>query len=129
MLRTASISTPAAPDDGLRLLVARFRGRGRADRYDVWMPSLGPSERLLRTFLDGDIPWRDFASRYRKEMFAPGAVDADNRTIRNRGQLHTMRLIKHLAASGNVTLMCHCDEDTSECHRFLLRDLIASKRV
>lgn len=130
MLRTASISTPTSPDDGLRLLVARFRGRGLpAGLYDVWMPSLGPSEALLRSFLDGEITWRRFSQRYREEMFAPSTIDTSNRTIRNRGQLHSMRLIKHLSTAGNVTLMCHCHEDVSECHRFLLRDLISSKRV
>ena len=49
MLRTKSVWTPInRKTDGLRILVTRFRGRGLpGSRYDVWMPSLGPSERLL----------------------------------------------------------------------------------
>ena len=46
------------------ILATRFRGRGLpADRYDVWMPSLGPSEALLRQVLAGRITWS--ASRAR----------------------------------------------------------------
>lgn len=26
---------------------------------------------------------------------------------------------------GNVTLLCYCAEDATQCHRFLLKDLIA----
>ena len=52
MLRVKSLGSPIAEEDGLRVLAARFRGRGTpTDRYDVWMASLGPSEALLRRFL------------------------------------------------------------------------------
>jgi len=130
MLRTRSVHSPPTRRDGLRILATRFRGRGLpADRYDVWMPSLGPSERLLRGFLDGRIAWRTFAGRYREQLFAPAAVDAENRTIKDHGQKSTLRLLKHLAAAGNVTLLCHCDEDAEHCHRHVLARVLASGRV
>ena len=125
MLKTKSVHSPAAPDDGLRILAARFRGRGLpADRYDVWMASLGPSEKLLKTVLAGKITWKEFGKRYRAEMFAPAATDAGNATIKNHGQKFTLRLLGKLAAKGNVTLLCHCAEAAEQCHRFLLKDLI-----
>jgi len=130
MLRTKSVHTPTARDDGLRILVTRFRGRGLpTDRYDVWMPSLGPSERLLRGYLDGGIDWRGFAKRYREQLFAPAGIDGENRTIKNHGQKSTLRLLKHLAGAGPVTLLCHCDEDAEHCHRHVLAEVIASRRV
>jgi uncharacterized protein YeaO (DUF488 family) len=130
VLRTRCVWTKRAPEDGLRLLVTRFRGRGLpAGRYDVWMANLAPSERLLRSVQGGEISWAEFSRRYRRELFEPAPVDAGNRTIRNRGQLHSLRLVKHLARRGNVTLLCHCDEDAKQCHRFLLRDLMLSRRV
>ena len=45
MILTKSVTTPIDRDhDGLRILAARFRGRGLpTSAYDVWMPSLGPS--------------------------------------------------------------------------------------
>lgn len=130
MLRTKSLGSPIAKADGLRILVARFRGRGvPASRYDVWMASLGPSETLLRSLLDGAIDWKRFSREYTKELFAPSTIDAKNRTIRNRGQLHSLRLIKHLAERQNVTLLCHCHEQETHCHRFLLQDTILGSKV
>lgn len=125
MLKTKSVHTPSEPEDGLRILAARFRGRGLpTDRYDVWMANLGPSERLLKAMLAGKITWRAFAKKYREELFAPAATDAGNATIKNHGQKFTLRLVAKLATRGNVTLLCHCAEETKECHRFLLRELI-----
>ncbi len=125
MLKTKSMHSPIAKEDGLRILAARFRGRGLpADRYDVWVVSLGPSEKLLKLFLVGKISWKEFGKRYRAEMFAPAATDAGNATIRNHGQKFTLRLVAKLAEEQNVTLLCHCAEDTEHCHRFLLQELI-----
>ncbi|HVT72257.1 MAG TPA: DUF488 family protein [Lacunisphaera sp.] len=126
MLKTKSVHSPIEPADGLRILVARFRGRGLpADRYDVWMANLGPSERLLKSYLAERITWKEFGQRYREELFAPAAIDRDNATIKNHGQKFTLRLIAKLAARDNVTLLCHCAEDAAHCHRFLLQDLVA----
>jgi uncharacterized protein YeaO (DUF488 family) len=131
MIRTKSVHSPIEPEsDGLRILASRFRGRGMSrDRYDVWMPTLGPSETLLREMQDGRLPWAEFIRGYRDELFMDGAVDARCRTIKNHGQKFTLRLIKTLAERGTVTLMCHCAEDQLECHRHELARLIASKRV
>lgn len=125
MLKTKSVESPIAKDDGLRLLVTRFRGRGLpTDRYDVWMASLGPSEKLLKGVLGGKITWKEFGKRYRDELFAPAAADKDNATIKNHGQKFTLRLVARLAEKQNVTLLCHCAEDATQCHRFLLQKLI-----
>jgi uncharacterized protein YeaO (DUF488 family) len=125
MLKTKSVDSPIALGDGLRILATRFRGRGLpTDRYDVWMASLGPSEKLLKSVLAEKITWREFLKRYRQEMFAPAAIDAANATIKNHGQKFTLRMIAKLAAKQNVTLLCHCAEDAKECHRFELQKLI-----
>lgn len=126
MLLTRSVYSPIDTErDGLRILATRFRGRALpANRYDVWMPSLGPSERLLRQVLSGKLPWAKFLEQYREELFLDGRVDARNRTIKNHGQKFALRLIKHLAEAGQVTVMCHCDEDEKQCHRHELRKVI-----
>ena len=128
MLKTKCVNTAIdREEDGLRILVTRFRGRGmRTSRYDVWMPSLGPSEKLLRSY--PTKTWAQFGREYKQELFMDGRIDSRSKTIKNHGQKFTLRLIKKLARRGNVTLMCHCPED-SECHRYLLRDLILSNRV
>jgi uncharacterized protein YeaO (DUF488 family) len=126
MIRTKSISSPIdRRRDGLRILAACFRGRGiRSARYDVWMPSLGPSERLLRRFQSGRMTWREFSQEYRRELFLDGPIDARSQSIKNHGQKFTLRLIQQLGRRQAVTLMCHCAEDEARCHRHeLLRVL------
>ena len=109
--------------DGLRILVTRFRGRGLpASRYDVWMPALGPSEQLLKAAQSGAIDWKTFSRRYREELFLDGPIDRRSATIKNHGQKSTLRLLKALGEKHPVTLMCHCEEDATECHRFLLAE-------
>lgn len=121
MLKTRSVWSPPKKGDGLRILVSRFRGRGLpTGQYDAWMPALGPSEELLRAIQSGAIDWNTYTKRYREELFLDGPIDARNRTIKNHGQKSTLRLLKALAERQNVTLMCHCAEDATECHRFIL---------
>ena len=130
MLQTKSVYPPAAETDGLRIFATHFRGRRMsANLYDVWMPSLGPSEQLLKSVLAGKITWAAFTRDFKKELFLDGAIDSRNKTIKNHGQKSTLRLIKTMAREGNVTLMCHCDEDAKQCHRHILRELILSNRV
>jgi uncharacterized protein YeaO (DUF488 family) len=126
MIRTKSVHSDIEPgQDGLRVLVARFRGRGLSkESYDVWMPNLGPSERLLRSVQSGDVTWAQFSSLYKRELFEDGPIDSRNPTIKNHGQKFTLRLLQHLARTRPVTLLCHCAEDASQCHRFLLQKML-----
>jgi uncharacterized protein YeaO (DUF488 family) len=131
VLKTKSVWTAVdRKRDGLRIVATRFRGRGMPKaRYDVWMPSLGPSEQVLRRAQDGAISWAEFSRQYRKELFLDGPIDKRSRTIKNHGQKFTLRLIKRLAQRGHVTLLCHCAEEEQRCHRHILRALIAGKLV
>lgn len=129
MIRTGCVRSPIAPEqDGLRILVARHRGRGLpAAQYDVWMANLGPSEALLKSYLGGAIDWKLFAKRYQAEMWGEGTPEPDNTQILNHGQKFTLRLLKELGERGNVTLLCHCAEEEAHCHRHLLAKLLSSK--
>ena len=130
MLNTKSVHSPSAASDGLRVLATRFRGRGLVrTRYDLWLPNLGPSEQLLRRWLRGGLSWAAFARAYRAELFLPGRIDARNRTVKNHGQKFLLRVLKHLATTGTVTLLCHCREAEPRCHRHLLAQLIRSRRI
>src|SRR5450631_1497666 len=102
MLTTKSVNSAIDPEgDGLRILATRFRGRGLpASRYDVWMPSLGPSERLLKSVQDRKISWAQFSKQYRNELFLDGPIDKRSRIIKNHGQKFTLRLVKQLARRG-----------------------------
>jgi len=126
MVLTKSVATPIDRErDGLRILAARFRGRGLpTSAYDVWMPSLGPSEDLLRKVLGGKMTWSQFLREYRRELVMDGPIDAKSKTIKNHGQKFTLRLLHALAQRGNVTVMCHCAEDATQCHRFELKRIL-----
>jgi uncharacterized protein YeaO (DUF488 family) len=122
VLKTRSVWAAAKKDDGLRILATRFRGRGLpTSRYDVWMPALGPSEQLLKSVLAGTIDWKTFTKRYREELFLDGPIDDRSETIKNHGQKSNLRLLRALGEKQHVTVMCHCDEDATQCHRFLLQ--------
>jgi uncharacterized protein YeaO (DUF488 family) len=128
MLKVKSVTEPIHKDDGLRILATRYRGRAMSTEcYDVWMACLGPSEELLKSV--EDCSWREWSTRYRDQMLGADTNEPKNPVIRNAGQKFTLRLIKHLAKRQNVTLMCHCPEGATECHRFLLRDLIDSSKI
>lgn len=130
MLRTKSVWSPKNKSDGLRVLVTRIRGRGLPkSRYHVWMASLGPSERTLRQYQRGSMSWGAFSRAYRAELFMDGPIDSRSKTIKNHGQKFFLRLLKHLASVGNVTLLCHCADDEKQCHRHILLQLILSGRV
>src|SRR6478609_3670573 len=129
MIRTKSVHSPIdRKRDGLRILATRFRGRYMpVNRYDVWMPNLAPSEALMRSAQGGLITWIQFSRKYQKELRETGSIDRRNRVIKNHGQKFTLRLLQKLSRSQNVTLMCHCDEDQQQCHRHLLRNVLARK--
>ncbi len=130
-IQTKSIRTPIERErDGLRLLVTRYTVRGcPRTQYDAWMPNLGPSEPLLKAWHAKEIEWREFARRYKNEMFEMGPMDEKNTRIKNYGQKFTLRLIKELARRQPVTLLCYCEEDEACCHRHLLKALLESGRV
>ena len=125
MVKTKSVHSPIEPGDGLRILAARGRGRGLpADRFDVWMANLGPSEKLRDAILAGNISWAEYSWRYRKELLEAGGVDARNKRIKNHGQKFTLRLLQYLARKQPITLLCHCAEEERHCHRHLLKAVL-----
>jgi uncharacterized protein YeaO (DUF488 family) len=130
-IRTASVWSPIDREyDGLRILVTRYTVRKcRSTRYDAWMPNLGPSEPLLKAYQAERIDWKEFSRRYKAELFEEAPMDKKNSRIKNYGQKFTLRLLKQLARRQPVTLMCGCDEDEKCCHRYLLKEVIESRKV
>jgi len=128
-IKTKSVhSADDSGTDRFRVLVTRFRGRGlETNRYDAWVASLGPTEKLLREVQSGKIGWPEFARRYRKELLEPAALDKRNRVIKNHGQKFTLRLLQALAQRVPVTLLCHCAEDQPHCHRHILKSMLEGK--
>lgn len=79
-LRHASIYGPPSPQDGVRVLAARYWPRGvRREAVDEYAPALAPSRDLLRAYRRGAIGWPQFRVRYLDEMTAPAARAALDR--------------------------------------------------
>jgi uncharacterized protein YeaO (DUF488 family) len=115
------LGSPRARHEGPRFGTVRRPPRGvkksdyaRLDYYDAWLPDLAPSAALF-----GWAPskpwtadrWRQFATRYRREMRQPAAA-------------RLIGLLAALSAQADFAVGCYC-EDESRCHRSLLRELLS----
>lgn len=68
-----------SPGDGVRILVDRVWPRGMTKqraRIDAWRKELGPSTELRQWFGHDPAKWKEFRSRYRRELSQPGLVEA-----------------------------------------------------
>jgi uncharacterized protein YeaO (DUF488 family) len=124
-VRVVRLGGERVPGEGLRIGTVRRPPRGvlkadfaRRNFYDVWLPTLAPSEALLKQALaavagDDTRAWRQFVRRYRAEMKAPDA----------RALLDTLAALSH---HGDFSVGCYC-ADESRCHRSVLRELLAER--
>jgi uncharacterized protein YeaO (DUF488 family) len=121
-IRIVRLGDPRAPDEGLRIGTVRRPPRGvpkslwaMRDFYDVWLPSLAPSEALLKaartSLTESERGWRTFERRYRAEMKAP----------EHRALLATLAALSHQTS---FSVGCYC-ADESRCHRSVLRALLS----
>jgi uncharacterized protein YeaO (DUF488 family) len=65
---------PAAPEDGVRILVDRLWPRGiakAARKWDRWLPELAPSTELRKWYGHDPARFAEFERRYRAELAAP----------------------------------------------------------
>ncbi|MBX3467694.1 MAG: DUF488 family protein [Planctomycetes bacterium] len=126
---TKSLKDPAAPADGVRVLIARFRPRGvrkDAETWAAWDKRLAPSQALFdalngrrreggRVVARGLPPlgWEAFRARFLGEMrAAPAEVALAEWAAR--------------AAAETVTLLCHCARP-AQCHRALVQALLRAR--
>ena len=114
-IHVVSTGDPRARNEGYRFGTLRFNPRGvrREDRpYDIWLPELAPSAKLLRIFRRTGMAWGVFERRYRSEMNKP--------TPR-----HLIAMLVVLSQDTDLSISCSCD-DESRCHRSILRDLLVN---
>ncbi len=121
-LKTRRWNAPPEPDDGLRVLVCRYRPRAlpkAKETWDVWMSHLGPSAELFSAFKGKGQPpilVSEYLRRYAEEMKAQHGAIAELATRLDRGE--------------HVTLLCSKDCIIAEiCHRTTLAKLIESARA
>ena len=86
----------------------------RLDYYDVWLPELAPSQKVVSWALSQpftDKRWAKFERDYRREMAKPEAA-------------RLLELLARLSHHADFSLGCYC-EDERRCHRSILRKLLA----
>jgi uncharacterized protein YeaO (DUF488 family) len=86
---------PAAPDDGLRVLVDRLWPRGIAKnkaRIDLWLKDVAPSDALRRRYHRDPAKWQDFVAAYDRELKHEPATSAAA-DLRERGRSQTITLL------------------------------------
>lgn len=70
-VRLKRVYEPPAKSDGTRILVERLWPRGLTKQraaVDIWMKEVAPSAELRKWFGHDPAKWREFQSRYRKEL-------------------------------------------------------------
>jgi uncharacterized protein YeaO (DUF488 family) len=120
MIRIVQLGSRRRRGEGLRIGTARRPPRGvrkadyaRRNYYDVWLPELAPSARLVAWALARPWTpkrWAEFSRRYRHELQAPAAR-------------RLVELLAALSRRANFSVGCYCD-DERRCHRTLLRDAL-----
>ena len=114
------LGSPRSKNEGLRIGTVRRPPRGvpktefsRRDFYDVWLPGLSPSAKLVAFALkaEDERVWRAFERKYRAEMKKPEAS-------------HLLDLLAALSQQTNFSVGCYC-ENEQRCHRSILRKLLA----
>ncbi len=124
MIGVVRLGSSRAPDEGVRMGIVRRPPRGvpkheygSRNFYDVWLPTLAPSEPLLKLALgiaDADERrWKQFVRKYRTEMKSPAARDL----------LEALAALSHQT---NFAVGCYC-ADESRCHRSALRELLMER--
>jgi uncharacterized protein YeaO (DUF488 family) len=76
MIGTKRAYDPAAPSDGYRVLIDRLwpRGISRSRAHlDAWAKEIAPSAELRQWYGHDPAKWKEFKSRYLRELRAPGA--------------------------------------------------------
>lgn len=120
-IRIVRLGSPRSAGEGVRIGTVRRPPRGVPksefavrDWYDVWFPTLAPSEATLKLGQAAATPaqWAAFCRRYRTEMARPECR-------------HALQLLAALSLHSDFSVGCYC-ADEAHCHRSLLRELLAA---
>jgi len=120
-VRVVRLGSARVPDEGLRIGTVRRSPRGvrkadyaRLHYYDLWLPELAPSTKLLNRASSRTLTparWARFVRSYRREMHQPGTE-------------RLLQLLARLSRRTDFSVGCYCERE-ERCHRTILRALLA----
>ncbi|MCL6096543.1 MAG: DUF488 family protein [Patescibacteria group bacterium] len=73
--------------------------------FDLWIPILAPSAKLLKSHQDKKIDWKSFEKKFTKEVLDK--------------QKNYLNILTWIAEKHNVTLLCW-EKKGENCHRLLV---------
>jgi len=114
MIKTKRVYEPVSRADGTRLLVERLWPRGLSKlelRADAWIKEVGPSTELRKWFSHDPTKWRQFRTRYFREL--------DRRP-------ESWQPILSAARDGTVTLV-YSSHDTRHNNAIALQEYLDAK--
>jgi uncharacterized protein YeaO (DUF488 family) len=119
-IKTRRWDDPIESDDGVRILICRYRPRGlpkSQETWTEWLPDLAPSVQVhAAAYGKGvlKIPWQTYRVRYLTEMLKQKPAIA--------------ALAGRVREGQTITLLCSSScERESRCHRSLLEELIRAE--
>jgi uncharacterized protein YeaO (DUF488 family) len=122
-ISVVQLGTPRGKNEGIRVGTVRRPPRGvrkedyaKLDFYDVWLPQIAPSAKLVSWIKGGPITaarWKQFEKQYLHELASP-----ENQRL--------LDLLAALSKGTDFAIGCFC-HDESQCHRSILRAVLAKR--
>lgn len=107
-IKTKSLQYKKLPTDGLRICIMR-RVKPEYD-FDVWIPKLSPSEKLLDEYvISKKINWSEFTKKFKKNV-----IDK---------QPALLQLLAIISKDRRITLLCW-EKSQKQCHRRLILEAL-----
>lgn len=114
-LRIKRVYEPAAPEDGMRVLVDRIWPRGLTKEdaaLDLWMKEVAPSNELRKWYAHREERWPEFEKRYREEL---------------KGREAELEELTGLMRKGPVTLL-YAARDGERSNAMVLQHVLARRQ-
>ena len=93
MIQLKRVYEKPSRKDGLRVLVDRLWPRGLTKEraaVDLWLKDVAPSTELRKWFGHDPAKWKEFQTRYRKELKEKADALA---LLKQKGKAHTLTLV------------------------------------
>jgi uncharacterized protein YeaO (DUF488 family) len=103
-LITNSIQKKKSKGDGIRICIMRRPNKNAI--FDIWMPVLSPSNKLLTDYKTNKINWSMMKKKFKKEI---------------KKQYKFIKLLTEIALKNNVTILCW-EKRPDKCHRILVAE-------
>ncbi len=108
MIRIKRVYEPVAKDDGYRILVDRLWPRGikKEDAHiDKWLKDIAPSNELRKWFNHEPEKWKEFVTKYHKEINSSAALAELHADIRDHKAITLLYAAKNEEYNQAVALI------------------------